>query len=516
MPHVPATGGQSQRVRLWHPYLIALFPAASIYAANVSAIEVRDLLWPCLAVLVFAFTVYFVVRRWCNDPEKAAILSSWTIGSFFCYGVVAYVLTWINRNLLGGLSSAHGIYVLPTWIALWVLGNVGICLFKRSLKPVNRFLNVMSPIMLLIVGANITLQWQALAAKDKASTLDNWVPSQVELTKPVSPPDIYYLVFDRYASAETLRKCYDLDNSEFLEQLRSRGFIVALESHANYPHTNYSMCSALNLSLLPETRLWDSYYARMIDNQLVACSLQRLGYKFYHYGNWYQPLRTNSHADEVLPLSILPSEFADALYATTPVSKILRVRKKYGFVTDKFKRIADLAKEPSPKFVYAHFLLPHPPFVMDSDGSQLPWSQKAYGSPKDGYVRQLKGTNRYILQMIDRLVQDSSIPPIIVLQADEGPYLNEKMQKLDDEEKIRVRSGILSAFLLPPTANQIDVSPRITPVNTFRLIFHDYFSADLELLPNRTFYWSHPDARGRPSDESDRFLDVTDQIFGKS
>ena len=38
--------------RYWHPFLIALYPVASLYTANRSAVELSDLVLPIVAVLV--------------------------------------------------------------------------------------------------------------------------------------------------------------------------------------------------------------------------------------------------------------------------------------------------------------------------------------------------------------------------------------------------------------------------------------------------------------------------------
>ena len=35
--------------------------------------------------------------------------------------------------------------------------------------------------------------------------------------------------------------------------------------------------------------------------------------------------------------------------------------------------------------------------------------------------------------------------------------------------------------------------PEITPVNTFRLLFRELFDAELELLPDRTYFSSYRD-----------------------
>jgi hypothetical protein len=49
------------------------------------------------------------------------------------------------------------------------------------------------------------------------------------------------------------------------------------------------------------------------------------------------------------------------------------------------------------------------------------------------------------------------------------------------------RMKILNAYFLPDGGNA-SVYDEITPVNTFRLIFNHYFSGDLKLLEDRSYY----------------------------
>ena len=52
------------------------------------------------------------------------------------------------------------------------------------------------------------------------------------------------------------------------------------------------------------------------------------------------------------------------------------------------------------------------------------------------------------------------------------------------DEELRIKFGILHAMYLPGVADE-DIPGSFTEVNTFRLVFNEYFDADLPLLPNR-------------------------------
>ncbi len=509
------TDKQVSNTRYFHPYLIALFPAANLYAANWTAVELKGLLLPLLAVLATA-AIFHALAKWvCSDAEKAAIVASWTIAWFFSYAALQQLLDFVHRKFFHGASSLHGEYILAAWGILWLLVAAWIYKTSRRLAPMNSFLTSAASMLLAISVISLGFQWFGKGHTPKQEASDTWVQPLADLVKPSQPRDIYFLVFDRYGGQETLRRKFQLDNADFLDQLRLRGFGVSPESCSSYPRSILSICSTLNLSYLPEDSHSDSYYSRMIDNHLVGRSLKKLGYEYHHLGNWYQPFRTNRNATQVYSKSLLPSEYADTLYAKTPLSKIVRGKSKYDLVMDKFEQVAKIAKIEAPTFVYAHFLVPHPPYVLERDGSKIAWSKTRYGDPKEGYAKQLEGTNKLILEMVDKILEDSEQVPIILLQADEGPYLSEADRSLDRKLQLLTRARILSAFLLPNPGGEGDefnLPESLFPVNTFRLIFREYFGADIELLPNRTYSWEVASPLGLPTSDNKRYVDVTSLI----
>lgn len=496
----------------WYPYLIALFPAANLYVANSSAVELVDLFLPVGAVMAVTFVVHLVARRLLGPGDKAAILTSWSLGIFFCYGLLEKLLGNLSQQMLGGNSVVRGEYVLSTWGIIWLAGAIWIARTSRNLLGIGNFLQSMSVILLLIcVGQGLLnngASEQAPSSQDSAS----WVPQPVELRPGEAPPDIYFFIFDRYACEETLTNHFQLDTSDFLAGLRSRGLKVIDEARANYPRTVFSMCSTLNLNYLPSEIKKDSYYSRLIDDHLVGRTLREAGYEYHHLGNWYQPLRSSKNANSVIATSKFPSEFADSLYAATPLTKLMPARDKVTFLGEKFARIAEIARDSKPTFTYAHFMLPHRPYVLDENGERISWRETRYGDRKQGYVNQLKGTNKLILQTIDDILEHAERPPIIVLQSDEGPYLNDDTRDLERVEQINFRTRVFSAYYLPENAAGSVPEPPISSVNTFRFLFREYFDATLDLLPNRVFYWEHADSSGLPSKADIEFVEVTEQV----
>jgi hypothetical protein len=235
--------------------------------------------------------------------------------------------------------------------------------------------------------------------------------------------------------------------------------------------------------------------------------LKREGYKYIHLGSWWEPTRTNNLADEDILFNRFP-ENVYYLFATTmlqPISSSLGVLdlryEHWRGNRRQFENLAKTAEAKGPKFVLAHFLLPHDPYVFSRDGKYRSIDDVSKQPREASYIEQLVYTNRMLQRTITSLLENSKRPPIIVLQADEGPWPRryENEYKNFDWRQATVaelsqKMKILNSFHLPGVDSRA-LYPTISPVNTFRVIFNLYFEADLPLLPDESFVYQrqrHP------------------------
>jgi hypothetical protein len=185
-------------------------------------------------------------------------------------------------------------------------------------------------------------------------------------------------------------------------------------------------------------------------------------------------------------------------------------RTEYERVLFQFEALEQVPDDPDPTFTFAHFTLPHPPYVFDAAGNYVTRARAQRIGADAGYVQQLEYTNARMQELVDTLLRGPG-DPIIVIQSDEGPHPDALEQDEDNyvwteaplvdlQRKLR----ILNAYYLPDGGAD-RLYPSISPVNTFRLIFDEYFGADLPLLPDRT--WVFED-KAHPY----RLTDVTDEL----
>jgi hypothetical protein len=153
-------------------------------------------------------------------------------------------------------------------------------------------------------------------------------------------------------------------------------------------------------------------------------------------------------------------------------------RERILFVFDRLERVPEIQ---GPKFVFAHIMAPHPPYSFMADGTAVAdpdvFSLLDYSTHKDGYRNQVTFVNRRVLEAVTAILGGSDVEPIIILQGDHGAT------GATQEDRMK----ILNAYYLPGGGGEA-VYPEISPVNSFRVVFNEYFGAHLALLEDRSYY----------------------------
>ena len=96
-------------------------------------------------------------------------------------------------------------------------------------------------------------------------------------------------------------------------------------------------------------------------------------------------------------------------------------------------------------------------------------------------------------ELVASLLGGDGPKPIIMLQSDEGPFperyeRGNRSWRQASREELDTKSGILNAYYFPDQ-DYSRLYSDITPVNSFRLLFNEYFGAEYQLLPDRIFHF---------------------------
>jgi hypothetical protein len=479
----------------WYFITLAAYPGLALLSHNISQVRytagIRPLTISVAAGLLLFLLFWLIYRNWHQSAFATAAITV----LFFTYGHIFDLLQqkWKNNYpvWLGGLW-----FVLAAMAVAWAGRR------RTHFENAAIALNIISLGLMLYAASQVIKAVPSGKQSDKPAAPHAPVQS-LHIPRGNIPPDIYYIILDSYGRSDLLNQNLKYDNSAFISDLEKMGFYVAKCSQSNYPRTDVSLGSSLNMEYLQNlndkfipknedrSQLWQS-----ILHSTVRYELDNVGYKTIAFASGFAFTEITT-ADQYLSPSPVWSpltEFEILLMRTTPLRHLedlglvnleeidgQRYRDRTLLVLSSMEK---LARQPGPKFVFIHLVIPHPPFVFAPDGSTTNpalfmdsngiYSQDNYYR---GYINQAAFISDQMEKAMTTLLADSVNPPVIIIQGDHGPWL----QSGSDEFKI------LNAYYLPGHTDLLYSG--ISPVNTFRLIFNAYLGGNYAML-NDTSYES--------------------------
>jgi hypothetical protein len=478
-----------------YPILFSIFPVLSLAGYNIDEISL-DVIWRPLLISLLIGALLLGFAKWIlRDWGRAALAVSITIVLFFIYGQVYNLLEDVT---FGDMSLFRHRTLLPLFGMLLLLALVFVARRGNRSNPSPYWLNLLSIVLLVYpsfqIGVHVLQQWSAERALNSSysQVVDN--PNQ---------PDIYYIILDAYGRADILQSLLGYDNSAFLNALRQRGFYVAECSQANYAYTEFSLTSSLNYDYLDRLDVSHSRAERiaLLKHSSIRSFLEAHGYEIvafptgWAFTEWKD---ADLYVDYQRPVTSL-TEFESLILDTTMIRVVSDLRSSNQAdashkdlrrlrVFSLLENIKKLPKRDGNLFVFAHLVVPHLPYTFGPTGEVPAFQGKdaTYEEVAAAYVDQVKFVNREILNVIDTLIENSSVPPVIILQSDHGPLP-------DLTEDPLQRLPILNAYYLPGVQTEQILYPSISPVNSFRVVLNSYFGQNLPLLEDQSYFGPEDD-----------------------
>ncbi|MGA2502898.1 MAG: hypothetical protein ABSG01_02260 [Anaerolineales bacterium] len=491
--------------KIFYPLLLGVYPALGLIGVNISQMILLAGVRSFLIAFVFSIATYALICWRIKDEHKAALLCGWFFLFFFFYGHFFDALKGLT--LFGVVLGRHR-FIFPFWLLVFGIG--GWLIYKRAnnIKLASRTLNIVSVVLVAMPIFQIGLfEWQR--NHPASEMVNNALPSQSELTKGVTQlPDVYYIILDGYERGDFLQRDYHLDISGFVQQLEDIGFYVPLCSQSNYDKTALSLSSSLNMNtieqILPQAVSQGSALtvneflvdlSSTIKHSLVRQTFEDMGYKTVSFQNniWWTEW---SDADYFITDNSRPYELVTDFHQITGFevlflrTTILRVLEEAGnkwlapitaqvttpemqdrqLVLLALNELGNVPRSiPSPKFVFAHIVSPHSPFIFSPDGKFVVMNET-----NPGYPDQIQYLNTRLVPLVQNIIKQSETPPIIILQADHG---------WDNE--VRMANFMAIYF---PGGGASNLYPTLTPINIFRLVFNTYFDQNFPLLADKSYY----------------------------
>lgn len=477
----------------FYPVLFIAYTVIALMGININEVEPVFLWRPLIVLVLIASVLLVALKLIIKDWHRSAVLLSILIFLFFIYGHIYFYLKKIE---LAGLIIGRHRHMLPVWIGLGVLATWWVMRVLRKPQALAPILNVVS-IFLLIYPSFQIVSYVIQKEQAERTTLETAQLKGASLPLGYAP-DIYYIILDAYGRQDLLMDMFQFDNSPFIKSLESKGFYVAKCSQSNYGQTMLSLTSSLNFDYL------DSLTSELTPDIDRRAPLRALG----QYNNARNFLDAQGYNIVSFATNFPVSEWKDADYFLKPppqgmsdfeimLSQTSAWRIPMDMTNESpekrsaewFRRRTLFALEQleetvpdiqSPKFVFAHLVIPHHPFVFGPNGEELNYDKSGvpeFSEYKVKYPDQVLYINKRIEAIIDLILQTSPNPPIIVIQGDHGPAPFDVIER---------RMKIFNVYYFPD--NSEGLYPTITPVNTFRMIFDKYFLQDYPLLEDKALF----------------------------
>ena len=477
------------------PFFLALLPLFYFQHAlleNFAPALIPDAVYLFLIHLGIAFALALICRLLYKQLNKAALASFSLLIVYFFFSSVQKLLT----GLPGGHFTSRYVFLLPVFILAILLVFYFLKRTDRKLFEFSRYLNLL--LLLLIVIDFIGLLKSQKTFNQRIEQT-NQPPLQLRICDTCSKPDIYLIVLDEYAGDQQLKEQFRFDNSYFDSSLSQRGFHIVKNSRSNYNSTVYSMASLFNMSYLKgitqnkEETYRDILFSRelALKNPVTKFLNQQLGYHIYNLSfldlgpqkRLVQNILTTNKT--ILSGATLYQKLRFTFGAKLASQKKLE-EIKLRELRDNQKTETSLRaaiKDPTkPKFVYAHFNLPHWPYYFDSTGKQLNIEiTDAHKADKKAYIQYLQYTNQYVLKLIDEIKAGSSNPPVIFLISDHG-----FRQFAEKTDKNYYFMNLNAVFL--PSQNYNSFYEGMSNVNLFRTFLNTQFHQNLPMLADSSVF----------------------------
>lgn len=482
-------------------FLIPIFFVLHGVLENFGFISFKDASILALYYLGFTLIVASIFWLFHRNKKHVALITSTFLGFFFFYSpFMDFIKEKYPNSFFNKYTFLLSVFtIVITWLFIY---------FKRrsnkTFPKLFLFLNIIFLTYLIIDTAWLIVKIinppvNPLSVYSFAN--ENGIPDCKVCTK----PNVYFLLFDEYASTASLEKEFNYDNSGIDSFLLKQGFYVSKWSHSNYNFTPFSMASVLNMSyilglndksqLVPQD-FTNTY--QLIRNNRVINVFSSLGYQLKMYSIfdiagqpakvWQSFLPTNTRLITERTLAARLNTSINSLLIQRFRIKyfIMKNNMKYFYSNEKYLKLVTeeaAKKDNQPKFVYAHFVMPHCPFIFDSLGRRKDDKQiyeENLTNPPKAYLNYLPYTNKRLKELVLH-IRKNDPNAVILLCGDHGYRSNTK------EPRPLSHLQNLNAVYFPDR-DYSRWSDTTIFVNQFRIVFNQLFQFKYPLLADSTIF----------------------------
>lgn len=462
-----------------------MLPIVSLYSSNVELVSLSEVVRPFFIALASAVSINVLLFFVVPVRHNRGIV---VLGFIVLFYIRPYLTIMSMR--LGDVGLVVMVVKIGCLLLSCLVLGYAILYLRRtaySLFRLTRFLNVVA------VGSMLTaLLMAGIESANRGVGLPQTIGSFKHLENfPSDHPDIFHIVLDGYARSDVLYNLYGYDNSPFIRSLEDMGFYVASMGVSNYHQTRESLSSMLNFvyhreKSEPKT---SGPPTRSVRGSKVFRLVEELGYTTVAFASGYSPTEI-PRADVYLRPEGAYSDFEITLLQRRSEREqdvYVLHRERVTFIMDSLETLTR-NQYGRPLFVFAHIKSPHHPFVFGKDGEEVEQPPRKnlireYGAL---YSKQAEYISTRMTEVL-RAIRANFPDAIIVVHGDHGPRSDAIRGRGSREEFINDHVAILNALYLPGEDAMDMLYPRISLVNTYRVILNEYFDFELEMLEDYSY-----------------------------
>lgn len=455
-----------------------------------------ELLGYCLLLSIAFFITGKLLFK---NNMKAAYWASVLLIIFFFFGFFQDIL----RSAKPVSFLAAYTVLLPAIVIF--AGWLTYATYKRKTLPVKTTLFLNSLFLFFVFAEIGQLAYKKITNAGIKNNLAYQNPDlhiNLQAADSIVKPDIFFIVFDEYASSASLKKYLHFDNSKLDTALANNNFYTSRHSKSNYNSTPLSIASSLNLDYFNapvEGKLTDpkslAIAQHSFKQSLVPKFLEKEGYKIINQG-LIDIDKYPADEESFFSIPFVKNMLSETLWGRVKKEILWHLVVKFPnwkFLSDKSPSIVERNKSnykalltqlnmqnDQPKFVLAHFLLPHGDFFLTKEGKPRKITFTDHTILRDSlYLDQLVYANTWIDTISTAANLQFKRPRVIIIEGDHGYreiQLKDKTGYSREKQFMNLNTYYFS------DKNYQHLYDSISPVNSFRIVFNKYFNTRLPII----------------------------------
>ena len=441
------------------PFLIAFFPSWIIISKNFEQLIFQDILIS-LAIIAVSIIIWIVITKIIKNGNKAALITGVGIGFFFYFG---YVQDALKGIMIFNMPINKTSVLVPISIIIFIISTIYFIKSRNNFESIVKIANVFAITIILFTLVQFVVP-DALAEK----------------------PNVYHIILDEYTDNEILMKEFNYDNEKFLKFLNKNGFYVPNKSFSTWESTLDELSLILNMDYPQDKTEW-AYES--LNNNKVMSVFSDQGYSIIEINSMSRWVDLSNVDTRLCYIGGFHSEFFDQVFGKSIIRYFLEQHHndtRRDVIRCAFNELSEIASQSNgPKYVFSHIMIPHPPFLFGPNGENIKPAHReisglqSWKNPQ-GYINQLIYATNQVSVVIKNIVKNDS-NAIIILQGDTGTFTG--IRGSEEMNDIYQAHSILYAVRIPDVNNL----EYVIPVNTYRIIFNNYFNTDYEYLEQHLY-----------------------------